>query len=156
MLVSSLVLLMVVFAKWAEPYIAQYRDVDQDTYEPRENQRSPEYYRDGRYVPWAIYLSLYLYLSIYRSIVLYIYHSSVLSFYLINISLCESSGTECRRCCDPAEEAPQYASPYPQYKIVPQINITILKGTKYVKIYFKCFLALDSWGELLPFQVIPF
>ncbi len=33
---------------------AQYRDVDQDTYEPRENQRSPEYYRDGRYVPWAI------------------------------------------------------------------------------------------------------
>ncbi|XP_016122779.1 complement C1q tumor necrosis factor-related protein 1-like isoform X2 [Sinocyclocheilus grahami] len=87
MLVSSLVLLMVVFAKWAEPYIAQYRDADQDTYEPRENQRSPEYYRDG-------------------------------------------SGTECRRCCDPAEEAPQYASPYPQYNIVPQINITILKGEK--------------------------
>lgn len=51
---------MVVFAKWVEPYIAQYRDVDQDTYEPRENQRSPEYYRDGRYVPWASYISIYL------------------------------------------------------------------------------------------------
>ncbi|KTF79349.1 hypothetical protein cypCar_00021791 [Cyprinus carpio] len=45
MLVSSLVLLMVVFVKWAEPYIAQYRDADQDTYEPRENKRSPEYYK---------------------------------------------------------------------------------------------------------------
>ncbi len=72
--------------------------------------------------------------------------------HLMNISLCESSGTECKRCCDPAEEATQYASPNPQYNIVPQINITILKGTKHVKIYFKCFLTLDSWGELLPFQ----
>ncbi len=67
--------------------------------------------------------------------------------HLMNISLCESSGTECRRCCDPAEEAPQYASPNPQYNIVPQINITILKGTKHVKIYFNMFsgFGLMRW-----------
>ncbi|XP_030630166.1 complement C1q tumor necrosis factor-related protein 1 [Chanos chanos] len=38
--------------------------------------------------------------------------------------------SECRRCCDPGEEPPQYGSPYPQYQVVPQINITILKGEK--------------------------
>ncbi|XP_029932983.1 complement C1q tumor necrosis factor-related protein 1 [Myripristis murdjan] len=42
---------------------------------------------------------------------------------------------ECRRCCDPGEEPPsQYVSQQPQqhppYHIVPQINITILKGEK--------------------------
>ncbi|XP_020495793.1 complement C1q tumor necrosis factor-related protein 1 [Labrus bergylta] len=39
---------------------------------------------------------------------------------------------ECRRCCDPGEEPPhQYSSQqYPQYKVVPQINITLLKGEK--------------------------
>ncbi|KAM6963884.1 complement C1q tumor necrosis factor-related protein 1-like [Tautogolabrus adspersus] len=39
---------------------------------------------------------------------------------------------ECRRCCDPGEEPPhQYSSQqYPQYNIVPQINITLLKGEK--------------------------
>ncbi|KAA0725035.1 Complement C1q tumor necrosis factor-related protein 1 [Triplophysa tibetana] len=38
----------------------------------------------------------------------------------------DGSGIECKRCCDPAEDPPQY----PQYKVVPQINITILKGEK--------------------------
>ncbi|XP_028264614.1 complement C1q tumor necrosis factor-related protein 1 isoform X2 [Parambassis ranga] len=39
---------------------------------------------------------------------------------------------ECRRCCDPREEAPHQPSGqyYPQYQIVPQINITLLKGEK--------------------------
>ncbi|XP_062331423.1 complement C1q tumor necrosis factor-related protein 1 [Osmerus eperlanus] len=43
---------------------------------------------------------------------------------------------ECRRCCDTGEEPPpQYANThvpphYPQYQVVPQINITILKGEK--------------------------
>ncbi|XP_056152991.1 complement C1q tumor necrosis factor-related protein 1 [Lampris incognitus] len=42
----------------------------------------------------------------------------------------------CRRCCDPGEEPPaQHDSPHypqyqPQYQVVPQINITILKGEK--------------------------
>ncbi|KAG9350298.1 hypothetical protein JZ751_026652 [Albula glossodonta] len=42
----------------------------------------------------------------------------------------EARRSECRRCCDPEEEAPQYPYPYPQYQVVPQINITILKGEK--------------------------
>lgn len=43
---------------------------------------------------------------------------------------------ECRRCCDPGEEPPPlYASQHhpqqhPPYQVVPQINITILKGEK--------------------------
>ncbi|KAM9837726.1 complement C1q tumor necrosis factor-related protein 1 isoform 2-T2 [Aulostomus maculatus] len=39
---------------------------------------------------------------------------------------------ECRRCCDPGEETPhQFSSQrYPQYQIVPQINLTLLKGDK--------------------------
>lgn len=39
---------------------------------------------------------------------------------------------QCQRCCDPEEEIPQqYSSqPYPPYKIVPMINITVLKGEK--------------------------
>ncbi|XP_076855669.1 complement C1q tumor necrosis factor-related protein 1 [Brachyhypopomus gauderio] len=37
---------------------------------------------------------------------------------------------ECRRCCDPGEEPLQHGSPYPQFQVVPQINITILKGEK--------------------------
>ncbi|KAK2866524.1 hypothetical protein Q7C36_002580 [Tachysurus vachellii] len=41
-----------------------------------------------------------------------------------------SRTTECRRCCDPREEPRQYGSTYPQYQVVPQINITILKGEK--------------------------
>lgn len=36
---------------------------------------------------------------------------------------------ECRRCCDPGEEIP-HQQHYPQYQIVPQINITLLKGEK--------------------------
>jgi len=50
MLMSNLVLLGVVFAKWAEPYITQNRGAEQDPYELRDNQRSTEYYRDGRYL----------------------------------------------------------------------------------------------------------
>ncbi|XP_062859039.1 complement C1q tumor necrosis factor-related protein 1 isoform X2 [Trichomycterus rosablanca] len=38
--------------------------------------------------------------------------------------------TECRRCCDQGEEPLQYGSTYQQYQVVPQINITILKGEK--------------------------
>ncbi|MCJ8738657.1 hypothetical protein PDJAM_G00038250 [Pangasius djambal] len=41
-----------------------------------------------------------------------------------------SRTTECRRCCDPGEEPLQYGSTHPQYQVVPQINITILKGEK--------------------------
>ncbi|MCI4384416.1 hypothetical protein PGIGA_G00038360 [Pangasianodon gigas] len=41
-----------------------------------------------------------------------------------------SRTTRCRRCCDPGEEPLQYGSTYPQYQVVPQINITILKGEK--------------------------
>ncbi|XP_070708387.1 complement C1q tumor necrosis factor-related protein 1 [Pempheris klunzingeri] len=39
---------------------------------------------------------------------------------------------ECRRCCDPGEESAHQHSyqQYPQYQIVPQINITLLKGEK--------------------------
>ncbi|XP_051272801.1 complement C1q tumor necrosis factor-related protein 1 [Dicentrarchus labrax] len=39
---------------------------------------------------------------------------------------------KCRRCCDPGEDTPhQYSSQnYPPYQIVPQINITLLKGEK--------------------------
>lgn len=37
---------------------------------------------------------------------------------------------ECRRCCDPGEETPHQHQHYPQYQIVPQINITLLKGEK--------------------------
>ncbi|KAM9462254.1 complement C1q tumor necrosis factor-related protein 1 [Clarias gariepinus] len=37
---------------------------------------------------------------------------------------------ECQRCCDPGEEPPQHGTTYPQYQVVPQINITILKGEK--------------------------
>ncbi|KAM6951551.1 complement C1q tumor necrosis factor-related protein 1 [Aplochiton taeniatus] len=41
----------------------------------------------------------------------------------------------CRRCCDPGEEPPQHINAprpqqSPQYHVVPQINITILKGEK--------------------------
>ncbi|XP_076014664.1 complement C1q tumor necrosis factor-related protein 1 [Genypterus blacodes] len=38
----------------------------------------------------------------------------------------------CQRCCDPGEvPPPQYSGhPYPQYPILPQINITLLKGDK--------------------------
>ncbi|XP_069024705.1 complement C1q tumor necrosis factor-related protein 1 [Embiotoca jacksoni] len=36
---------------------------------------------------------------------------------------------ECRRCCDPKEEASHHQN-QPQYQIVPQINITLLKGEK--------------------------
>ncbi|KAL4648120.1 complement C1q tumor necrosis factor-related protein 1 [Arapaima gigas] len=36
----------------------------------------------------------------------------------------------CRRCCDPEEELPQYAEPQPEYRLVPHINLTILKGEK--------------------------
>lgn len=37
----------------------------------------------------------------------------------------------CRRCCDPMDETHQHSSQhYPQYQIVPQINITLLKGEK--------------------------
>ncbi|XP_061562099.1 complement C1q tumor necrosis factor-related protein 1 isoform X1 [Phycodurus eques] len=39
----------------------------------------------------------------------------------------DARSTECRRCCDPGEYASQ---DYPQYRIVPQINITLLKGEK--------------------------
>uniref|UniRef100_A0AAY5L5Z3 C1q domain-containing protein n=1 Tax=Esox lucius TaxID=8010 RepID=A0AAY5L5Z3_ESOLU len=52
----------------------------------------------------------------------------------------EAGAKECRRCCDPGEEAPPpYPNPhyprphpqqYPQYQVTPQINITILKGEK--------------------------
>ncbi|XP_066521168.1 complement C1q tumor necrosis factor-related protein 1 [Hoplias malabaricus] len=42
----------------------------------------------------------------------------------------ERRRTECRRCCDPIEESALYGSTYPQYQVVPQINITILKGEK--------------------------
>lgn len=48
----------------------------------------------------------------------------------------ERNNRECHRCCDPGEEPPpQYAQPpspqqHPQYRVVPQINITILKGEK--------------------------
>lgn len=52
----------------------------------------------------------------------------------------QRSVRECRRCCDPGEDPPAagYASPIypqlhpapPQYQVVPQINITILKGEK--------------------------
>ncbi|XP_040885287.1 complement C1q tumor necrosis factor-related protein 1 [Toxotes jaculatrix] len=39
---------------------------------------------------------------------------------------------ECQRCCDPEEETPHHFSShhYPQYQVVPQINITLLKGEK--------------------------
>ncbi|XP_061611197.1 complement C1q tumor necrosis factor-related protein 1 isoform X3 [Phyllopteryx taeniolatus] len=37
----------------------------------------------------------------------------------------DARSTECRRCCDPGEYASQ---DYPQYRIVPQINITLLKA----------------------------
>ncbi|XP_031729765.1 complement C1q tumor necrosis factor-related protein 1 [Anarrhichthys ocellatus] len=37
---------------------------------------------------------------------------------------------ECQRCCDPGEESPHKYQHYPQYQIVPQINITLLKGEK--------------------------
>ncbi|TRY87140.1 hypothetical protein DNTS_005177 [Danionella cerebrum] len=87
MLVSDLALLILVFANHAEPYIAQYRDAQQDPYEARDEQRSREYSRD-------------------------------------------TSRAECRRCCDPAEEPPQNANQQLQYQLVPQINITILKGEK--------------------------
>ncbi|XP_056433624.1 complement C1q tumor necrosis factor-related protein 1 [Gadus chalcogrammus] len=49
------------------------------------------------------------------------------------------SSRECRRCCDPREDPPsgytgqsypQFQPPPPEYKVVPQINITILKGEK--------------------------
>jgi len=47
----------------------------------------------------------------------------------------QRSVRECRRCCDPGEDPPSgYGGPsYPgvhpaQYQVVPQINITILKG----------------------------
>ncbi|XP_055031408.1 complement C1q tumor necrosis factor-related protein 1 [Misgurnus anguillicaudatus] len=81
MALTSLVLLMVVFPKWTEPYVATNQDADR--YERRDYQRATEHYRDG-------------------------------------------SGTECKRCCDPGENPPQY----PQYKVVPHINVTILKGEK--------------------------
>nr|XP_023678465.1 complement C1q tumor necrosis factor-related protein 1-like isoform X1 [Paramormyrops kingsleyae] len=42
----------------------------------------------------------------------------------------DASRTECHRCCDPVEDYPQHAEPHPQFHIVPQINITILKGEK--------------------------
>ncbi|KAJ8363684.1 hypothetical protein SKAU_G00125150 [Synaphobranchus kaupii] len=42
----------------------------------------------------------------------------------------EPQRQECRRCCDPEEEGPVYPYPNPQYQVVPQINITILKGEK--------------------------
>ncbi|XP_064179173.1 complement C1q tumor necrosis factor-related protein 1 [Anguilla rostrata] len=42
----------------------------------------------------------------------------------------EGRRPECRRCCDPEEEGPTYPYPLPQYQVVPQINITILKGEK--------------------------
>ncbi|XP_006635445.1 complement C1q tumor necrosis factor-related protein 1 [Lepisosteus oculatus] len=42
-------------------------------------------------------------------------------------SWAEPKGLGCQRCCDPEEEAPQNDPPY---RVVPQINITILKGEK--------------------------
>ncbi|XP_068439731.1 complement C1q tumor necrosis factor-related protein 1 [Clinocottus analis] len=36
----------------------------------------------------------------------------------------------CRRCCDPEEESRRQNQHYPQYQIVPQINVTLLKGEK--------------------------
>ncbi|XP_046710770.1 complement C1q tumor necrosis factor-related protein 1 [Silurus meridionalis] len=42
----------------------------------------------------------------------------------------DSRRTECRRCCDPGEEPVPYSNAYPQYQVVPQINMTILKGEK--------------------------
>ncbi|KAM9816845.1 complement C1q tumor necrosis factor-related protein 1 [Neosynchiropus ocellatus] len=39
---------------------------------------------------------------------------------------------ECRRCCDPEEESPPQSSGhhFPHYRVVPHINITLLKGEK--------------------------
>ncbi|KAJ8246393.1 hypothetical protein GJAV_G00267260 [Gymnothorax javanicus] len=42
----------------------------------------------------------------------------------------ESQRPACRRCCDPEEEGQPYPYTSPQFQVVPQINITILKGEK--------------------------
>lgn len=41
----------------------------------------------------------------------------------------DSRGMECRRCCEPGEEPPEYRQPL-NMRMVPHINITILKGEK--------------------------
>ncbi|KAG9267956.1 complement C1q tumor necrosis factor-related protein 1-like isoform X1 [Astyanax mexicanus] len=84
-------LLVLVCAKWAEPYRPPYPDGDQDRYDPRDyRQENSDYHRENS----------------------------------------DSRRTECRRCCDPMDEPQQQSSTYPQYQVVPQINITILKGEK--------------------------
>ncbi|XP_072523640.1 complement C1q tumor necrosis factor-related protein 1 [Salminus brasiliensis] len=89
--VVSVGLLVLVCAKWAEPYRTPYPEGDQERYDqPRDSRQETDYHRDSS----------------------------------------NSRRTECRRCCDPMEEPPQYSSTYPQYQVVPQINITILKGEK--------------------------
>ncbi|KAL7856836.1 hypothetical protein SRHO_G00157350 [Serrasalmus rhombeus] len=88
--VVSVGLLLLVCAKWAEPYRTPHPEEDQDRYDPRDYHQETDYHRDNS----------------------------------------ERRRTECRRCCDPVEEPLQYGSNYPQYQVVPQINITILKGEK--------------------------
>ncbi|KAL6475461.1 hypothetical protein MHYP_G00165010 [Metynnis hypsauchen] len=88
--VVSVGLLLLVCAKWAEPYRTPHPEEDQDRYDPRDYRQETDYHRDNS----------------------------------------ERRRTECRRCCDPVEEPLQYGSNYPQYQVVPQINITILKGEK--------------------------
>ncbi|XP_017566485.2 complement C1q tumor necrosis factor-related protein 1 [Pygocentrus nattereri] len=90
LLVMSVGLLLLVCAKWAEPYRTPHPEEDQDRYDPRDYHQETDYHRDNS----------------------------------------ERRRTECRRCCDPVEEPLQYGSNYPQYQVVPQINITILKGEK--------------------------
>ncbi|KAI4902363.1 hypothetical protein NFI96_025861 [Prochilodus magdalenae] len=88
--VVSVGLLVLVCAKWAEPYRTPHPERDEERYDPREYRQETDYHRDNS----------------------------------------DGRRTECRRCCDPMEEPPQYGSTYPQYQVVPQINITILKGEK--------------------------
>ncbi|XP_036428413.1 complement C1q tumor necrosis factor-related protein 1 isoform X2 [Colossoma macropomum] len=86
----SVGVLLLVCAKWAEPYRTPHPEEDQDRYDPRDYRQETDYHRENS----------------------------------------DSKRTECRRCCDPVEEPLQYSSNYPQYQVVPQINITILKGEK--------------------------
>ncbi|XP_026869171.2 complement C1q tumor necrosis factor-related protein 1 isoform X1 [Electrophorus electricus] len=93
LLVLCIGLLMLMCARWAEPFRAPYPEEELDRHDSRKD---TDYHRDPSYKE----------------------------------SRDSRRTEECRRCCDPGEEPLQYGSPYPQYQVVPQINITILKGEK--------------------------
>ncbi|KPP77965.1 complement C1q tumor necrosis factor-related protein 1-like [Scleropages formosus] len=63
-----------------------------------------------------------------------LFNSLLVPLYLTVPTLCNThlslNRPRCRRCCDPEEEFPQYTEPQTEYRVIPHINITILKGEK--------------------------